>query len=224
MAQETNFEQDPELKAMLEVFAALKGLDTGAQTRVMDYVERRLSLKLGAQSSTRQAIDAESPADEAHKRAQERDERTATPEHEQEEPEGEGTLEGVSPIARKWMRRNQLGEAQLSVLYSLGVDEIDLVASKVPGKSSRERLRNVMLLQGIASYLSSGAPRIDNEKLREAAKHYDADVGGNFATYLKTWASEVSGSRAEGNLTLTTRGLNSAKDLIKQMSVQERDV
>lgn len=90
--------------------------------------------------------------------------------------------------------------------------------SPVPGTSGRERLRQVMLLQGIASYLNGGVPKIDNQKLKEAATHYDADVGGNFPTYAKEWAAEIAGSRASGDLTLTTRGLTAAKELINQMT------
>jgi hypothetical protein len=127
-------------------------------------------------------------------------------------------LEGISPIAKKWMKRNGLSSNRISQLYSLGVDEIDLVARKVPGTSGRERLRQVMLLQGIASYLNGGVPKIDNQKLKEAATHYDADVGGNFPTYAKEWAAEMAGSRASGDLTLTTRGLTAAKELINQMT------
>src|SRR5205085_1189992 len=136
----------------------------------------------------------------------------------EETSEESGALEGISPVASKWMKRSGLDSDSVSKLFSLGIDEIDLVATKVPGGSARERLRQVMLLLGAAGYLSNGVPRIENEKLREAEKHYDADAGGNFNKYLKTWASEISGARARGDLTLTTRGLNAARDLIRQMT------
>lgn len=220
MTEQNQIEQDPELKAMFDVFAALKNLDSEAQVRVLEYVDRRLGLGrryhsdvLGQERDTGSSDvvgNRQSQPSEATPKDRSNDDLDL-----ESEP---GTLEGISPIASKWMRRNDLSEAQLSELYSLGVDEIDLVAKKVPGSSARERLKHVMLLQGIASYLSSGVPRIENEKLRDAAKHYDADVGRNFGAFLKTCASEISGSRSEANLTLTTRGLNSAKDLIKQMA------
>ena len=51
--------------------------------------------------------------------------------------------------------------------------------------------------------------------------HYDADVGKNFNRDVRLWAAEISGTRAAGDLTLTTRGLNAAKDLIKEMTEEE---
>jgi hypothetical protein len=208
---------DPEIDAMIRVFAALKGLEPGAQARVIEYVVRRLDLGVGTPNQTDATSSAIYPDQGSARPTGTKLQDTASvPEQTEDEPHD--GLEGISPIAQKWMRRNGLSPTKLSALFSLGVDEIDLVARKVPGKSARERLRNVMLLQGIAAYLNGGVPRIDNDKLKEAATHYDADAGGNFATYAKEWAAEISGSRAAGDLTLTTRGLNAAKDLIAEMT------
>jgi hypothetical protein len=102
-------------------------------------------------------------------------------------------------------------------LFSLGVDEIDLVANKVPGQKKIDRLRNVLLLKGIASYLGTGAARVEWAKLKEAAGHYDADAGGNFTTYMQKLTPLASGSVASG-FTLTSRGLTEARDLIKDMT------
>ncbi len=220
MSELLDADEDLEIKAMRDVFSALKGLDADAQARVMNYVDQRLGLKRSRQTVTPDVKDSRRQSEEEIVEVRATDEMevedtdpvAATPSDE------DSALEGVSPVAKKWMRRNGLTEAQLSSLYSLGVDEIDLVAKAVPGASAKERLRSVLLLQGIAAYLSSGVPRIENDRLKEATKHYDADVGGNFVRELKACASEVAGSRSEANLTLTTRGLNSAKDLIKSMT------
>ena len=214
---------DPEMYAMANVFSALKTLDSDAQQRVVDYVIRRLGLikvqmqqvptdkkdaNLAGQSNRNASPSAEPEAEaEGDLAAAQRDVLT----------DEDSDLEGISPIARKWMVRNDLSSTVLSALYSLGVEEIDLVAKKVPGKSSRERLHNVLLLQGVASYLSGGVARIDKTKLKDSIAHYDAEVGGNFTSYLKGWASEISGSRSAGDLGLTTRGLVAAKDLIKEI-------
>ena len=101
-------------------------------------------------------------------------------------------------MAQKWMTRNGLSSSQLSSLYSLGIDDIDLVADKVPGKTLKQRLRNVVLLKGVASYLGTGAPRVDHTKLKEAASHYDADTGSNMATHMKGMARDTAGSAAVG--------------------------
>jgi hypothetical protein len=215
---ELTLSEDAELAAMATVFNALRALDAEAQNRVLEYVERRLGVqRVGGE--TKRIVQGERYASELLQAANHDHESgsSATAARDDQETD-EGDIEGISPIARKWMTRNGLTPMQVSSLFSLGVDEIDLVAANVPGKSTRDRLHNVILLQGVASYLNSGAPRVENEKLKEAMRHYDADPGGNFSAYMKDWASEFSGSRSAGGFTLTTRGLNSAKELLKQMT------
>ncbi len=70
-------------------------------------------------------------------------------EEEDEEQQAEG-LAGINAVAQKWMRRNGLSASQLSSLFSLDLDDIDLVAASVPGKNNRQRLRSVALLKGVA--------------------------------------------------------------------------
>ena len=88
-------------------------------------------------------------------------------------------LEGVSPVALKWIARNKLDPSQLGAAFSLGVDEIDLVAQKVPGKNKKDqrsflKMRSVFLLDGIAAYLGTGVPRFTHEQVKEACVHYGA--------------------------------------------------
>ena len=132
------------------------------------------------------------------------------------EEECSSSPDGINAIAQKWMKRNSLGVAQLSTIYSLGGDEIDLIAQSIPGKSKRQRMRNVLLLKAIAAYLGGGAARIAHEQLKETCLHYDALDSANFATHLKSFASDVSGTKHSG-YTLTQRGVAAATDLIKQL-------
>lgn len=210
-------EQDLELEAMAKLYAALKPLDAEAQTRVLDYVIKRLSLKvdLPSQLETSQNRKAapEMLADEPIER------------HSAEEPkraalgtrEGVDGLEGISLVAQKWMKRNGFTESQLSRFFTLGVDEIDLVAKSIPGKTKADKFANVLRLQGIASYLGNGVARTDWNKLKQALGHYGADPGTNFWNYMKRLASEVTGSTSSG-FALTSRGLNSATELLKEMT------
>lgn len=217
---ELTLSEDAELAAMAAVFNALRSLDVEAQNRVLEYVERRLGVQRAVVlPSKKNDLPYQTPPEQTRtdENARPTTEKASSSGEKDHEPADDGELDGVSPIARKWMVRNGLTSEQVSSLFSLGVDEIDLVAPNVPGKSTRDRLHNVILLQGVAAYLNGGAPRVENDKLKEAMHHYDADVGRNFAAYMKDWASEFSGSRTAG-ITLTTRGLNSAKELVKQMT------
>ena len=103
---------------------------------------------------------------------------------------------------------------KLHDLFSLGIDEIDLVAKHVPGNSKSERLRNVILLKGVAAYLSTGTPRITSEQLKEASLHYNAYDLTNHAKHLKGFAPYVGGTK-EAGYTLTARGLAAATELVK---------
>ena len=219
---EIAFENDPELSAMAVVFNALRSLDEDAKNRVLEYVENRRGIKIAIYTAAKYD-DATKPTLIQHTPTKENSIVSEIPPASTQAEEAQtedDELEGISPIARKWMIRNGLTTTQLSTLFSLGIDEIDLVAQNVPGKSTRDRLHNVILLQGIASYLNSGVPRAENDKLKESIRHYSADVGGNFSAYMKDWASEFSGSRTTGFM-LTTRGLSSAKELIKQITEKQ---
>jgi hypothetical protein len=213
MKKPTANEPNAEIAAIAAVYKALEGLTPEAQSRVLGYVARMLDIKF-------------SPAEE--------DETTSTrppdlssvtgssvPTGKMSQPEvsatGEDGLEGISPVARKWMTRNALHPKALSAIFSLGVDEIDLVAKEVPGKSKKDKMHSVFLLKGVAAYLGGGVARFTHEQVKEACLHYGAYDSGNFATHLRSFAGDVSGD-ATGGYALTTRGLASATEMVKGMS------
>lgn len=199
---------DAEFEAMRAIYAALKDLESDAQERVIDYVTNRLALvrdkfneRAGSSFSPRELVQeleqkGEQLADEGAKG-------------------GADEFEGVSPVAQKWARRNGLASSQLSNLFSLGIDEIELVAKSVPGSSKRQRMHSVILLSGAASYLGTGVARVAYDKLKETLGHYNAYDSANFATHIKDFAPEVGGSKESGYV-LTARGLAAAAELIKQ--------
>ena len=195
---------DPEIAAISTVYQAVSSLDSAAQLRVLRYVAG----KLGVSPLIEQApsIDASWNAESLLEPSVPN---TTRPELDDDD--------GISPVALKWMKRNGLSADNLSSLFSLGVDEIDLVAKEIPGKGKKDRCFNVVLLKGIAEYLASGAARITQEQIKEACLHYDAFDAANFATYLKSFAPDLSGSKSSG-FTLTARGLTNATALIKEIT------
>jgi hypothetical protein len=199
---------DPEIAAISVVYDVLQNLDTSSQQRVLDYVAGKLNL-------TREEIvrDISRPADAAVDLAGAASRREGGAD---EANDGPDELEGISPVAIKWMRRNGLTADGLATVFSLGVDDIDLVAKSVPGKNKKDRMHSVLLLKGIAAYLGTGVARVSYQQVKEACLHYDAFDTNNFAAYLASFAAEVSGSK-EGGYTLTARGITVATDLIKGM-------
>lgn len=206
---ENNVPLDPEVSAINAVVTALRDLDPPTQQNVIDYVVRRFKLRA---SSMEDAWTTPPPAPDAGPEPQEvLEEKPGT-----KGDQGDDGLEGISPVARKWMSRNGFKTTDLSKLFSLGIDEIDLVAPKVPGKGKKNRMRSVLLLKGMAAYLGTGAARVNHEPVKDACVHYQAYDMDNFAKYLKQMAAEVGGSKETG-YTLTPRGITAATELIKQI-------
>ncbi len=206
--KETNEKPDQEIEAISAVHDALKRLDAQAQQRVIEYVTRKLNLSVVSSDivSRHERDEAPEPAPA----------RGAIHASDEQSGATHGELDGISPVAQKWIRRSGLVAEKLSLIFSLGVDEIDLVAKSVPGKSVRARMLNVVLLKGIAAYLSTGVPRVKLAQLKDACKHYDAFDDNNFYSNLKAFVAEVSGSKETG-YSLTARGFTEATATIKQM-------
>lgn len=196
---------DPEIGAIALVYQAVAALDTAAQQRVLQYVAHKLGHSLGPSHSSAGMVEgprpAAAPLDTPHP-------------HSADSVSDEDV--GISPVALKWMKRSNFTVDGLSSLFSLGVDEIDVVAKSIPGKGKKERCLNVVLLKGIAEYLASGAPRLTQEQIKETCLHYDAFDAGNFATNLKSFSADLSGTKSSG-FTLTARGLTNATELIKSL-------
>ena len=138
-------ESDPEITAIGSVYKALGGLAPEAQARVLKYVSDKLSI-----SASIEVIEGAPP------RPTEEPVRVTNAVQEQTKGAEDG-LEGISPAGRKWMTRNGIHSTPLSTIFSIGGDEIDLIASDVPGKNKKDKMHSVFLLKGIAAYLGSGA-------------------------------------------------------------------
>ena len=204
MSEDKMVEPDPEITAMSAVHNALKGLDPDVQARVLHWVA--LKLKVASTEKEEPPVPKGSPNSddgiESHAAGNET--------HAEE-------LDGISPVAKKWITRSGLDPKALGDLFSLGGDEIDLIAKKVPGNSKKERMHSVFLLKGIAAYLATGAARVVHDQIKEACLHYDAFDSPNFAANLKRMSSDISGSKDTG-YQLTNRGMAAATDLVKELT------
>ena len=198
----------PEIAAISAVHNALKALDPAARGRVLRYAAEMFDITIELPVTRKDGDNDES---------QNRFPDNAAASAASSENAGSTDLEGINAVALKWIRRSGLSASGLQNIFSLGIDEIDLVAKKVPGTNKKERMRNVILLKGIASYLGTGAPRVTYEQLKEASIHYDAFDSANFASYLKSFAADVSGTKESG-FSLSARGITSATELIKAMT------
>jgi hypothetical protein len=205
MTQESTKDIKAELVAMEAVHAALKELEPEIQKRVLNWVATTLNIDYSTRASS-------VPRREEHEDGGRPD---ASPETEREDTSG--ILDGISPVAKKWITRNGLQPERLSTIFSLGGEEVDLIANTVPGKKKKERMRSVFLLKGVAAYLGTGAARFTHEQMKEACLHYDAFDAGNFAVHLKSLSGEVAGTKDTG-YTLTPRGIANATEMVKTIT------
>lgn len=203
MAKQVKPIEDPEIIAINEVYSALKDLDADARSRVLSYVAGKFNIT-SPTSIEREIIPLQTsplPTETFHGVA-------------------DDELEGISPAGKKWIARNGIKPSKLMAVFSLGIDEIDLVSQSVPGTKKAPRMRNVFLLKGIAAYLGTGVARFTHDQIKEACLHYDAWDGPNFGTNFKTMSAEVSGNKETG-YTLTAKGISEATNLLKTMTGQE---
>jgi hypothetical protein len=200
-------EEEPEIAAIGTVYRALEKLAPDARARVLAYVQGKFKIN----AATAEKNDAGQSRDPEN--ASESTVLEDSPEGTKAEDDG---LEGISPVAKKWMIRNGLNAKSLSPIFSLGGDEIDLIAKSIPGSSKRERMHSVLLLKGIAAYLGSGAARFTHEQLKEACLHYKAYDAANFAAHLKSFSADASGDKSTAYV-LTPRGLSGATEILKRM-------
>jgi hypothetical protein len=198
-----------EFKAIQHVHEALEKLDSEARARVLSYVGKMLGISSGS-SEHEETSDL---ADPKLTESQPSDEKVTAS---RRDSQNSGDLEGVSPTAKKWLTRNSWDESKLASIFSLGVDEIDLIAKKVPGKNKTEKAHNIFLLKGAASYIGTGAARFTHQQVKEACVHYGAFDATNFAAQIKGFSGTVSGSKETG-YSLTPRGLAEATTLISGM-------
>ncbi|MBK8097851.1 MAG: hypothetical protein IPK26_12130 [Planctomycetes bacterium] len=203
---------DPEFAAISAVYEALSSLDVTSQRRVLSYVMSKLGIETAPPESSMRMEDrtGSGAADSDASRDSDRGARAS------QQGSTEADTDGISAVALKWMRRSGLDSSRLGDLYSLGVDDIDLVVKSVPGKTKKDRMLSVILLKGIAAYLSTGVARVSHAHVKEACLHYDAYDQANFAKHLRSFSPEVSGDVGSG-FTLTPRGLTRATETIKSM-------
>lgn len=210
MSKQLRASEDPEIVAISEVYLALKDLESDARSRVLNYVIDKFNIQNSVVANrsgyeppqTHYSQQPLSPPTEIGSQ-------TTSTDYDE--------FEGISPAGKKWITRSGINVAKLMSIFSLGIEEIDLVSKSVPGDKKNQRMRNIFLLKGLAAYLGTGAARFTHEQAKETCLHYDAWDTGNFAVILKSMSADVSGTKDIG-YTLTSKGLTEATSLVKAMS------
>src|SRR5437764_1453639 len=105
---------DPEIAAMNVVVNAIKDLESASQQRVIEYAITRFNL---SGLPTRQgAVDGELPEEDTTLKTSDAGNSGSV----DLPPLADDGIEGINPVAKKWMTRNGLSGEALGKLFSLG--------------------------------------------------------------------------------------------------------
>lgn len=130
---------------------------------------------------------------------------------------GHGAPMAVSAKALHWMKQNGLSSEDLEKVYHVTSDGAEFIAGTVPGKSKKEQTFNAYILLGIAKYLISGEPNIDDKEARELCVSLACYDPANHATNFKDRGNDFAGTKERG-WTLTAPGLRTGANLIKELA------
>lgn len=121
-----------------------------------------------------------------------------------EQQEDSEDVRDLPPRARTWIKQSGLSIEQIHQVYHFDNESVEVIASEIPGKNNRERVRNAYVLQGIASLLRSGEGRFDDTVARALCESHGFFDGTNHMKYMKG-GNEFTGSKDKG-WTLTAPG------------------
>lgn len=117
---------------------------------------------------------------------------------------------------RTWMKQNALSAEQLDQVFHFVGGDVEIIASEIPGRTNREKVRNAYVLLGVARFLASGEGKFDDKAARalcEVSGFYDQT---NHMKYMKG-GNEFTGSKEKG-WSLTAPGLKHGAILISELS------
>ncbi|QDT23877.1 hypothetical protein [Gimesia chilikensis] len=119
--------------------------------------------------------------------------------------------------AKRWMDQNNISAVMISEIFHIDGDEVEVIASEVPGNGKKMQTHNCYLLAGIQALLSSDEPRFSDECAIELCKHLGCHDRKNHAKNRSELGNVVAGTKNNG-FTLPAPGLRAAANLVKEMS------
>lgn len=122
---------------------------------------------------------------------------------------------GLSARSRSWIKQNDLSTEHLTNIFHLGNGEMEIIASDIPGKTNRDKVRNAYVLLGIGHLLNSGEAKFEDKAARALCERYGFYDQTNHMKYMKG-GNEFTGSK-EAGWTVTAPGLKHGASVIKEL-------
>jgi hypothetical protein len=122
--------------------------------------------------------------------------------------------------ARAWFKQSGLVSEQLQQVFHFADGKVDVIASDIPGSSTRVKTINAYVLAGLAKYLASGELKFDDKSARSVCATSGCYDPTNHATYLKAKGNLFTGSK--DGWAMTTPGLKRAIELVKALTKSDK--
>lgn len=120
--------------------------------------------------------------------------------------------EKLPPKVVIWLKQNSLSEEQISSVFHDDGDGYAIIASSIPGKTNREKVRNAYVLVGVSHYLKSGEAKFEDKEARAVCQSFGFFDGTNHMKYMKG-GNEFAGAKEKG-WSLTAPGLKHGAGLV----------
>jgi hypothetical protein len=120
----------------------------------------------------------------------------------------------VSQAASVWLAKAKITKDQLE--QHLHFDNGQVKVISLPGNATKriDQVRHTYLMQGLASFLTTGDASFSDKDARELCEHFGCYDHTNHAKYIKEFGNRITGSKSAG-WKLTAPGLTAAADLIR---------
>lgn len=120
----------------------------------------------------------------------------------------------IGPKAKRWMKQHQVTTSMLEEIFHSQDENVEVIATDVPGNSKQAQSRSCYLLLGIQELLRIDAPTFQDKDAVALCKHMRCYDSPNHSKVRKELG--LSGAKKDG-FTLTAPCLRDAATLIKSM-------
>src|SRR5438477_5783057 len=131
--------------------------------------------------------------------------------------EDAGPIDGISPKASGWMKKNGLTRELLDYVFSIDGGGIDVIATKMPGVSKRQQTVESYLMCGLRSFIQTGEVTFVDKDARSLCQKVGCYDPPNHSNYMRALGNRVTGSKDTG-WKLTNPGLSEAAHIVKQLT------
>ncbi len=123
--------------------------------------------------------------------------------------------------ASQWLKQNDFTLESLEDVFHFSDDEVEVIASDLPGSGAKQKTEQCYLLFGIKSLLQEGEPKIDDKQARSLCRELGCFDSPNHSKSVEAMGNQISGNKANG-FVLTAPGLRAAAELVKQLTTPKQ--